>query len=415
MRLERIKALLSLLGNPQDRFVSIHVGGTSGKGSTATFLSYILKEAGFKVGLTLSPHVEGIRERIQINNKNISEKDFVRLMEKIKPYIEKVAKETDFGRPTYFETLVALAFWYFGQKKVQIGVVEVGLGGRLDATNVLSSKIQVITSVDLDHTEILGRTIEKIAKDKVEIIKLGSLVVSAADQASVKKIIETKSKAEKAKLHLLGEDFGYKIKKTDLTGSVFDFWFGKRKIKKLKISPLGDHQVENASLALAVIFGLGGRGYKISEKAIRYGLRRTFIPGRFEVIEQKSVVILDGAHNVAKIKAFLKTLKKLFPKRRKICVLAIKETKDYQGMAKELVKVMDVFILTSFKSGQEGPGSLLPHKLAGAIKQLVRGKKVLVENESSQAIKKAIRLAGPEDLICVTGSLYLVGETRGNL
>ena len=413
MRLERIRALLSFLGNPQDRFFSIHIGGTSGKGSTACFLSYILAKAGFKVGLTLSPHVEGIRERIQINNKKIPEKNFVKLVDMIKQYVEQVDKELDFGRPTYFETLVAVAFWYFSQKKVQIGVVEVGLGGKLDATNVLSSKIQVITSVDLDHTEILGGTVEKIAKDKVEIVKPQSLVVSAVEQASVKRIIKAKSEAKKAKLFLLGEDFGFKIKRTDLKGSVFDFWFGRKQLKSLKILSLGEHQVRNASLALAAICLLERINFKISQKAIYVGLKKAFLPGRFEIIEQKPYVVLDGAHNVSKIKAFLKTLRAFFPKRRVICVLAIKEKKDIEGMVKQLVKEVSVFFCTSFARGQEGSISLRAMCLAEIVRKFAGGTKIFVEEDSKRAFKRALKIAEREDLICVTGSLYLVGEIRG--
>ncbi len=412
MRLERIRALLDLLESPQDKFFPIHIGGTSGKGSTAVFLSFILQGTGFRVGLTLSPHVETIRERIQINNMNIPEKDFVKLINKIRPNVEEVKKQTDFGRPTYFEVLIAGAFEYFAQKGVDFGVVEVGLGGKLDATNVLASKIQVLTSVELDHTEILGDSIEKIAKDKIEIIKPQGFVVSGIKQSKAKKILKTKCKRLKAKLYLLREDFGFRIRRMDLTGSVFDFWFGKEKLKGLSTSLLGGHQVENASLALGVVFLLRGLGYKVTDRAIKCGFKKAFIPGRFEIIEQKPLVVLDGAHNASKIKVFLKALKAFNPKKRKLCILAIKETKNIEEMVRQLAKQIDVFICAAFKSGQEGRGSFDPKELARVVKKFSSRDEVFVEKDSRRAFEQAKKMAKKKDVICVTGSLYLVGEVR---
>ena len=223
LKLERVIYLLKLLNNPHRKFKSIHIGGTSGKGSTAYFLSQLLTGQGYKVGLTISPHLQSVRERFQINGKLISEEKLIFYVNKIRPLVEKTEKDLRLGRPTYFESLVALAFDYFAREKVDIAVVEVGLGGKLDATNVIQPLISIITNVDLDHTDILGDTVEKIARDKSGIIKEGSPVVSGARQLAVKNIIAKKCAENKSRLFLINKEFNYKIKKTNFSGVSFDF------------------------------------------------------------------------------------------------------------------------------------------------------------------------------------------------
>ena len=211
LKLERINYLLKLLGNPHQKIKTIHIGGTSGKGSTAYFLSQILTRQRYKTGLHVSPHLQTIRERMQINDELISEGEFVKEMTRIKPLVEKTGSDLGLGKPTYFETTVAIAFDYFAQEKVDIAVIEVGLGGRLDATNVTHPLISIITNVDLDHTEILGNTVEKIAKDKSGIIKKDVPIISATRKLAVKTIIAKKAAENKSPIYLISDKFNFKI------------------------------------------------------------------------------------------------------------------------------------------------------------------------------------------------------------
>ena len=407
--LERMRIVLSLLGNPQDKFKSVLVGGTSGKGSTAYLISHILTTAGYKTGLTLSPHLQKVNERLQINNQPISDEKFVKLLKSsILPSIRQMFK-MEIGEPSYFEILIGMAFKYFEEEKVDIAIVEVGMGGEFDATNTLNPLIAVLTNVGLDHTNVLGNTVEKIAKTKAGIIKnedlrfklkeynhqsliinrKPSVVVAGVTQQSVIKIVEDRCRVVGAKLNLLWRDFGYKIKKETTYGINFDFISHEETLEDLRLSLVGQYQAENASLSIRAVLELRKLGFTISDNAIRKALSTAFFAGRFEIIpvvgSQSSVVsnksvgrqsigpktdelktgkpksenrkpktdnriILDGAHNPTKMKEFLKNLKKLFPKERKIFIVGFKFDKDIKKMLKQIIKVADEIIVTEFKA-----------------------------------------------------------------
>ena len=416
--LERMRIFLSLLGDPQDKFKSILVGGTSGKGSTAYLISRILTTASYKTGFTLSPHLQKANERLQIKGKEISDEKFVSLLSLVMPAIEKMEK-LKIGAPSYFEILVGMAFKYFTDQKVDIAIAEVGMGGEFDATNTLDPLIAVLTNVSLDHTQNLGRTIEKIAKTKVGIIKSG-VVVSGVNQASVIKIVADHCKKMDAQLNLLWRDFGYKIKKEDVSGIDFDFISDAEILDDLKFSFRGQYQAENASLAIKAALELKKFGFKIPDEAIRKALKTAFFPGRFEVKELKIKncklkIILDGAHNPVKMKEFLKSLKKIFPKEKKTFIIGFKFDKDIKQMLKEILDVGDDIIITEFN----GKTDIALHASAEAeeikrqaLKMKYEGK-IITEKDPEKALKIAFKMK-PE-MIVATGSLYLIGEIRNKI
>ncbi len=428
--LDRMHKLLELLDNPQYTFKSVLIAGTSGKGSTSYLLSHILTTAGYKTGYTLSPHLQRITERIQINEQEISKPDFVQLVNQVVPIAEKM-KAMEVGEPSHFEVLIAMAFLYFAKQKVDIAVVEVGLGGRLDATNTLFPYISVITNISLDHTAILGNTIEEIAKEKAGIIKKNRelnkprvpIVVTGVKQPSVIQIIDEKSREVGTHVFRSGKDFHYKTINTSENGSEFSFWEKGYPKTSFFLSLPGAFQVENAVLALESVFHLVQFGFPLSDDHIVKAFKTAFVPGRFELIHYKSEkarfeILLDGAHNPEKMQAFLGSVEKVFSNKRKLFVIGFTEGKNIEKMVGKLVQMSDTFILTQFNkttyiARQHGADV---KNIESIIKLKSKGKKVLVItiDSVSEALKKAMSLTqnSLDNLIVVTGSLYLVGEAR---
>ena len=428
--IERMQYVVELLGNPQYAYPTIHVGGTSGKGSTATLIASILSTR-YLVGLHTSPHLVKVNERIVLGSglkgakglTPISDKDFVNLINIIKPAIGEMEKSI-YGTPSYFEIVTAMSFLYFKKQKVDIAVIEVGMGGRFDATNVIKPLVAVITNVGLDHTEVLGDTVEKIAEDKAGIVKPGISVVTGVKQSSVMSIIKAKGKRQKAKVSFLGKDFSYKVKAMNKEGSVFDY-FGKNTYRNLKLSLLGEHQIENVTLAIRAIELLGSDLQRVKgltplkENDIRRGLKNAFLPGRFEMIREKPFIILDGAHNPDKVKALVRAIQSLFPKQKGIIVLAIKNDKNAKDMLRKLLPVCSQLILTKFRLTTDAGDtfSYTPTELSkiisrGFLAEIARGPLIKIKSNPIQAIQEAIKSARADDFILVTGSLYLVGEIR---
>ncbi len=439
--LDRMRIFLSLLGNPQNKFKSVLVGGTSGKGSTAYLLSRILTKAGCKTGFTLSPHLQKANERLQINEKEIPDKQFIKLVNLVKPVVEGM-KNAKIGAPSYFEILIAMAFLYFAEKRVDIAVAEVGMGGEFDATNTLNPLIAVLTNVGLDHMNILGNTVEKIAETKAGIIKRindkglinnSSLiinhltVISGVRQPSVIKIIEDRSKDVGAELRLLWRDFGYKVKKENISGIEFDFISQEEILDDIKLSLLGQYQAENASLAIKTVLELRKLGFKIADEVIRRALKSAFFPGRFEIIKvargpvkNKLKIILDGAHNPIKMKEFLKTLKKIFPTQKKTFIIGFKFDKDIPKMLKQIVKVADEIIVTEFNRATDMNmnASARALMIKDKLLRMKYREKIIVKKDSKKALKmgiKTIQQFNDSAILVVTGSLYLVGEIRNRL
>ncbi len=414
LKLERINYLLKLLDNPHNKFKSIHIGGTSGKGSVAYFLSHLLVGQGLKTGLHISPHLQSICERMQIDKKPISEEDFVKYVNRVKPLVNKVEKDLGLGKLTYFETTVAMAFDYFAEQKVDIAVVEVGLGGKLDATNMIQPLVSIITNVDLDHTEILGNTVEKIAEDKSGIVKKNTPVISGSRKLAVRNIIANKAKINNSPIYLTGEKFDNKIKSANFSSVNFDFsWQGKDH-PNFELSSPAIYQVENASLALAAINLLKENGLKIDNNKLLHSLKNTRVPGRFEIVQKKPLIILDGAHNPVKVKTFLTSLTKIIPSKKFVFLVAFKTGKDIEQMLKLMKPHAKTFIICEFsKITDMGKHFTTPAKdIEKILKKMNFSGEVLVERDSAKALKEAKNLADENHPLIVTGSLYLIGEIR---
>jgi dihydrofolate synthase/folylpolyglutamate synthase len=393
LKLERIRKFLALLGNPQDYFKSIHIAGTKGKGSTSAFISYILKEAGYRVGLYTSPHLTDLRERIRIlpgGKKDEFEGMIPRaalnnLVEKLKPKIEEYNLKSQYGPLTFFEVYTALALVYFKERKVDFAVLETGLGGRLDATNAVNAIISVITPISFEHMDKLGHSLRSIAREKAGIIKnKNSIVVSAPQEKEAGDVIRARCKLFQAKIIEPGS------------------------YKHLKIKLLGRHQLENAAVAKSVIKALSAYKINIGNDSIRRGLLNTIWPGRCEVLSRNPYVIIDGAQNTASARALKETISSNFTAYKKykklILILGVSNDKDIRGICRELFDLADKVILTKAQSIR----AIDPCLLAGYF----QGKESYITNGVSEAKSLGMRLASGKDLILVTGSLFVIGEFK---
>lgn len=406
-----IQALLERLGQPQCDFPAIHIGGTSGKGSTSTFLASILSAAGYKVGLFTKPHLFSVRERFVINGTPIAPEEMLLLLEKVEAVVGD-------DKPTWFELTTALAFLYFAEQQVDFGVIEVGLGGACDATNVIQPQVSILTNVGLDHTDILGDTVEKIASDKVGIFKPARPVISGVEQPSVIEIVETRSRALDCPLRLLGRDFTYSSIHLTSEGSTFDFRMGSTQLSGLSITMPGQHQVANASVATAAALALRDLGCHIAYDAIRDGLALTQVPGRMEIIQHSPVILLDGAHSPPKMAALSQGLHSLFAnKERIIGVLSFSKGHDASASLSTLAPMLHTAVLTEFSAETDYGNKRAQdiQDLAVALKALNPAIQIFLQADPIQAIQMASDFAGPNDLICVTGSIFLVGQVRAFL
>ncbi|MCM8831660.1 MAG: bifunctional folylpolyglutamate synthase/dihydrofolate synthase [Candidatus Omnitrophica bacterium] len=412
LKLKRVKKLLHELSIPFDKLKVIHIAGTKGKGSTATFCANILASSGFRVGLYTSPHLVDFRERIAILKKNkkgisktlISKNDVIRIVNNFKPKIEKLRFTSKFGKVTFFEVYTAIAFKYFLEKNVDFVVLETGLGGRLDATNVINRPlISIITHIDYDHMDKLGNRLAQIAYEKAGIIKKKSLVISNYQRKSALKVILKKAKKEKAQFFLYKKDFFCTNIRFYKNCSYFDFRFKNFELKNLKISLLGPHQIENVALALAAIYLLKEK--KIIEEEINYrgGLLSSYIEGRFEIIKKNPLVILDVAHNPAAFGALAKNLKLYFPKKKIILIFAVSKDKDIKNMLNKLSGV-DKYIFTSFSN----PRSVSPQD----IKKVSKISDAILTKDIKEAFRIAIKFYKKNYLILISGSLFLVGDAK---
>ena len=394
MQLERIEKLCNLLENPQTQYPIVHVGGTSGKGSTATFTAEILKEAGLKVGLHTSPHLELITERMQINNRPITQAEFIKLVNEFTSILGRIEALYKLI-PSYFEILVAMSLIYFARQKVDAAVIEVGLGGMLDATNIIPPSLAILTNISLDHTNILGKTVYSILKDKMGIIKKGApAVVSSVTQPKLQKILIGNCRKLNVPLYLLTKDFP---------------------LRKEQLALPGEFQHQNFSLAVKAceLFIKKYFPAKIKSLPLAYkkSARSTFIPGRLEIVQKKPLIILDGAHNKAKMTALVTSLKKLYPGQKFITIIAVKQGKPTKTLIRLLQPVTAKFVCTSFTQTTDTGLHTSNHASALA---LLTSKPTVIINQSPQATHYALKVAKELNLpILVTGSLYLVGEVRG--
>jgi dihydrofolate synthase/folylpolyglutamate synthase len=388
-----VRRLLKRLENPQERYKGILVGGTNGKGSIAATLAAILQAAGYRVGLYTSPHLVDFRERIRVDGAMIPEEILCRR-------IGQVRRANREG-VTYFEFATALAFLHFARCRVDVAVLEVGMGGRLDATNVVRPELSVISNIALDHAEFLGPRLEDIALEKAGIIRRGGVCITAARQAPVLAVIDRVCRGKRARLLRVGREIRVCVR----AGGLLDFRGPTSVLKKLALALKGPHQRENTACALGALGILCERGFTISDEAVRSGLAAVRWEGRLEVVAERPTILLDGAHNPAGAAALGKALGE-FKYRKLILVLGILADKDYRGMTRRLAPLAHRLIVTRPPDDR----ALAPDVLAAEARRW--NPRVEVLENPREAVKRARAGARAEDLICVAGSLYLVGAVR---
>ncbi len=404
--LQRIKALLGYLGDPHKKLRYLHIGGSNGKGSTAAMAASVLQSAGYRVGLYTSPYLQHFTDRISVNGKEISEERLAELASAVRPPAEKIAKDSSLGQPTEFEVVTAIALAYFAEVNPDIVVLEVGLGGRLDATNVVLPLVSVITTVSLEHTRVLGNTVEAIALEKAGIIKEKTAVVTQVSGAALA-VIEEICREKNAPLYRLGHDFNGEMVRGDLEGQVFHYYGIMKEYLDLKIPLLGEHQINNASVALAALELLDKKGFVMAKEALRRGLQTARWPGRLEILGREPLVVLDGAHNLEAFQGLRRALAQVFSYRRLILVLGILADKAVEDILMEIVPQADTLIVTR----PNNPRAADPPEL-GRIIRAICNKPVFIEEEAASALECAFSLASPDDLILIAGSLYLISEVR---
>ncbi|UCG35846.1 MAG: bifunctional folylpolyglutamate synthase/dihydrofolate synthase [Candidatus Omnitrophota bacterium] len=404
LKLERVRSLFNALDIAYGKLKVIHIAGTKGKGSAATFCAYMLAASGIKVGLFTSPHLFDFRERIVVFKKRreqvlhfkISKKDVAKILRKLKPAIDKFKKTIKFEEPTFFEVFTAIALEYFLEKKVDVVVLETGLGGRLDATNVVNPLISIITHIDYDHTDKLGKRLSQIAYEKAGIIKKGIPVISDSQRKAALGVLREQCNKMEAPLFIYGKDFSAKHIRLKNNYTAFDFQFSIQKVRNAKVYLKGKYQVQNAALAVAAI------SFIKENSAIRDGLAQTHLEGRFEIAKRNPLIILDIAHNPVAFSVLKDNLKTYFPSKKVILIFAASKDKDIEGMLKNLP--FSHLILTRFNN----PRSMEPFQ----IQRQTKIRDAFIAPDIKGALAIAESLYNKDSLILVSGSLYLVAEAK---
>jgi len=398
--LENMKLLCGLLDNPQEKFKSIHVAGTNGKGSTAAFLSSIFKAQGLSCGLTTSPHLVDITERIQVSEQNIPRKRLQEIIEKVvavlQAYNEDKSKNKKLS-PTFFEVIISIAFVYFAEEEVDVAVIETGLGGRLDSTNILNPVLSIITNVSLEHTQYLGNSIESIAKEKGGIIKKNVDTLSTVDQQEAIAALQEIARNKNSSIWQFGKDFSAKK-------------YGKGISYKLngcsniyEIGLNGEHQLKNASLAVLAVDRLNKKGFNVSEKSLRKGLKDVRWPGRLELLKHSTPWLIDCAHNPAAMNTLASYLKNEFANKKIMAIFAAMQDKEYDKMLSTLSPLVTECIFTKPVIDRAEEPEILKNVCPNSIKKSV-------EKKVSRALTYAVKVEKDYDLVLVTGSIFLVGE-----
>jgi dihydrofolate synthase/folylpolyglutamate synthase len=402
----RIKRFLNILENPQDKMKVVHIAGTNGKGSCASFIAEVLKFSGYKTGLYTSPHLIDIEERIKINGENINQKVF-------KEYLQKYLKKALDCKLSYFEYLTALSFIYFKKQKVDIAIIETGLGGRFDATNIIKNPLVcIITSISKDHQDILGNTIAKIAFEKAGIIKKGSTIICGKLQKAAINIIKNKSKNNIVKLYQ--KDFRFLNSQVSLTCQKFDYVSKSLYLKGLQEKLLGKHQIVNACVAVCALEFLLKNGFtKINSRNIKTGLQTVYCPARFEIkkitIGNRSLkIVIDGAHNEEGIKAFCDTYKQLgFARSKKVFIFAVMKEKDYKFMIRMIAPFVKKVVLPKVNNSRAVSTEILKEEF---FKYINKNNICTVDS-----VKNALNVTRDKPIVICVGSLYLAGEILANI
>lgn len=413
----RVKMLLSKLDNPQEKIKVIHIAGTSGKGSTATITAKLLQSHGQKVGLHVKPHMYDIRERFQINGTIISEQLFTKYCDVFFPIVEEISKG-EYGKLTYFEVLISLAYYIFYKENVDYAVIETGVGGLYDGSNVIDNpkKLAVITSIGFDHTAILGNTLQEIAAQKAGIIQKNNNVIVLKQDSLVNKVIEKKAEQVSATIKYVEKNKDFVVKDSTIQGSIFDY-LGSPQLLNLELSLLGEYQVENAAIAITSFLHVLSRdGIQIDEKAIRTALISLTIPGRFDTQQvQGKKIILDGAHNPQKMHAFLSNLQHYNKNNKWTFLISFKEGKDIEEMLKMIVPVAKKIIITDFFNDEVDFISISekPEFIAKLIEKEGFNNIEIIHNiaKNFNSIISSIK----DDSLVITGSLYLLSDVYQKL
>ncbi|MHC4178765.1 MAG: bifunctional folylpolyglutamate synthase/dihydrofolate synthase [Planctomycetota bacterium] len=406
--LDRMKLLLKKMGNPQDKIRTVHIAGTKGKGSTATMLAEMLRACGHNVGLYTSPHIVDIRERITINGDMISRAALTRLIIKAERAIKSMADD----KPTFFEIFTALAFVHFADQKIDIAVIEAGLGGRLDSTNVLKPDVCGVTSISLDHTHQLGESVAKIAEEKAGIFKRNTPVVSVPQSPEAKRVLKKAAKNSKTNLMFTGEDieFSYRVESSREDGchARVCLTTPQSRFEHLPVPLLGEHQAVNCGLALALLDQLKTQGMNIDDELAMDGLSTVYVPGRMELLCDDPRILVDGAHNAASIQALMRAVGQHIPYDSMIMIFGCAADKDLSGMMDQIATGADKVVFTEAKNYSR---ACKPKDLADMYEER-SGRVAQVAESLEDAIAIARSAATREDIICIAGSFYLVGEAK---
>ena len=404
--LERITHITDNLGSPHKNYKIIHVGGTNGKGSVCKFLESILVRNGYTVGVYTSPHLQHISERIVVNKKRITEEELVSLVKKIKPVVEEMMENKN--NPTFFEAFTAIAFEYFKEKNVDFAIIEVGLGGRFDATNIVDPVVSVITNISPEHQNVLGKKIEDIAFEKAGIIKDHVPIVTAT-KGDALRVIEKIAEEKNAPVKKISDSNWKRLRDDDLNQefSINGFLSSY----SVRTALIGGYQGENIALAISTVEFLQNNGFNISEESIVDGIKNTVNPGRMEVVSYDPCILLDGAHNIAGMKILAETLEDDFQFDRLILILGILSDKDIEEMLPIIVPFAEIIITTKSSNNR----AFDPTELKNMIDKLGDTKTIVVKDQIIDAIDYAKSIAKKNDLICITGSLFTVGEARDYL
>ncbi|HAR98123.1 MAG TPA: bifunctional folylpolyglutamate synthase/dihydrofolate synthase [Syntrophus sp. (in: bacteria)] len=389
-----IKRLLARLGDPQERYRTVLVAGTNGKGSVSAMVAEILKQGGVRAGLYTSPHLIDFRERIRVGGRPISRAQAQTLIREVR---EAVTEDV-----TYFEFLTALAFTHFAREAVPWAVLEVGMGGRLDATNVVRPAVSIISNIALEHRDYLGRSLRDIAREKAGVVKTGGVCLTAATQTAVRDVLAETCRRRRVRLLRLGGEI--RIRR-HADGS-FSYFGPKTALRRLRLALAGRHQQANAALAVGAAEILSERGVPLDEAAIRRGLLNVHWEGRLETLQERPRVVVDGAHNPAGMAALVRSLRTDFSCARLILILGILQDKDYARMIRQTASLDATIIATRPRNERALPAARLAEAAARWHSR------VEAVEEPQEALRRALLIAGPHDLVCVAGSLYLIGEIK---
>ena len=406
--LDRMEKLLSLVGNPHKKVPTAHIAGTKGKGSTATMLGKMLEVNDFTVGLYTSPHVVHLHERIMVNSKMISEREMLGLLNRIYAPVEKMAKTE---KVTFFEIMTALAFMHFVDTDVDIAVIETGMGGRLDSTNVIRPEVVGITSLSIDHQYQLGETIGSIAKEKAGVFKRGVPVITVEQDPDAMRVLKSCASAVRAPLSVTGDDIDFsqrfETSREDGPHTRICLTTPTSKFEHLRVPLYGKHQAINCGLALAMLDKLKASGYEIDDEKATEGLNEVSLTGRMEMICDDPRIMIDAAHNAASIRALIHAIGQNIPYDSMVVIFGCNKDKDVKGMLHQLQYGADKVVFTRSASAK----AMLPEDLAEMYTEIC-GKMYQTASSLGGALQIAKSAVDKEDLICITGSFYLIGEAK---